>query len=148
MAKNRNSSSETKVLSTQLFLDDSVSVGGRVKAKGEVIKQQVEVFGRPPNMKCRIETFSRICHTFDERRTRWVNEMGFGGLLNIPMDMHLPRQLGYWLMSRIDPLVIGLHIIKICHHGLCISTSHLQSPLLIHLVLKILHARQSYVLKP
>ena len=55
-------------------------------------------------MNCRVETFSRICNTFDERRTRWVNEMGLGGLLKVPTDIHLPRQMGYWLMSRIDPL--------------------------------------------
>ncbi|XP_021727867.1 uncharacterized protein LOC110694984 isoform X2 [Chenopodium quinoa] len=53
-------------------------------------------------MNCRIESFGRICQSFDEQRQRWVREMGFGSLLNL-VDVHLPRQLAYWLMTRIDP---------------------------------------------
>ncbi|XP_021722289.1 uncharacterized protein LOC110689788 [Chenopodium quinoa] len=103
MAKNRENPLG-KAIRSEHFLDDSSSVGGQVKGMGEVIKKQGEVFGRPPNMNFRIETFSRICLTFDDRRTRWDNEMGLGGLLTVPTDIHLPRQLGYWLMTRIDPL--------------------------------------------
>ncbi|XP_021758410.1 uncharacterized protein LOC110723373 [Chenopodium quinoa] len=55
-------------------------------------------------MKCRIESFGRICQKFDDRRKRWVIEMGFGGLLHLAFDMHLPRMLSYWLMTRIDSI--------------------------------------------
>ncbi|XP_021759317.1 uncharacterized protein LOC110724216 [Chenopodium quinoa] len=58
----------------------------------------------PPSINCRIHSFGRICKKFEERRTRWVNEMGFGGILHLVSDMHLPRQLSYWIMTRIDPL--------------------------------------------
>ncbi|XP_021755390.1 uncharacterized protein LOC110720637 isoform X2 [Chenopodium quinoa] len=45
-----------------------------------------------------------ICQTFDERTTKWVKEMGFGGLLHLPSDLQLPRKLNYWLLSRVDPI--------------------------------------------
>ncbi|XP_021738418.1 uncharacterized protein LOC110704918 [Chenopodium quinoa] len=87
-----------------LFKDDSISEGGMMKAKGEVLKQQALLCGRPPNISCRVETFGRICQTFDERRKSWVTDMGFGGLLHFVSDMHLPRQLAYWIMTRIGPI--------------------------------------------
>ena len=55
-------------------------------------------------MGCRIESFGRICQKFDDRRRRWVCEMGFGSLLHLALDMHLPRQLAYWVMTRMDPI--------------------------------------------
>ncbi|XP_021730312.1 uncharacterized protein LOC110697247 isoform X2 [Chenopodium quinoa] len=55
-------------------------------------------------MSCRIESFGRICQKFDDRRRRWVCEMGFGSLLHLALDMHLPRQLAYWVMTRMDPI--------------------------------------------
>ncbi|XP_021735198.1 uncharacterized protein LOC110701900 [Chenopodium quinoa] len=93
-----------KSLSPEIFKDESLTIGGQVKARGQVLKTREEARSRPPNTTCRVETFGRICQTFDERRTLWVVEMGFGGLLHFAGDMHLPRQLSYWLMSCIDPL--------------------------------------------
>lgn len=55
-----------------------------------------------PNVICRVESFGKICGPFNERRKKWVREMGFGGLLYL-VNMHLPRALCYWLMTRIDP---------------------------------------------
>lgn len=31
-------------------------------------------------------------------------EIGFGGLLTLASGMHLPRQLAYWLLSRVNPI--------------------------------------------
>ncbi|XP_021765487.1 uncharacterized protein LOC110730013 [Chenopodium quinoa] len=87
-----------------LFMDDSLTLGGVVKAKGQVINQYSSAMRRPPNMTCRVESFGRICQKFDEQRKRWVCDMGFGGLLHFASHMHLPRQLAYWVMTRIDPI--------------------------------------------
>ncbi|XP_021769111.1 uncharacterized protein LOC110733378 isoform X1 [Chenopodium quinoa] len=91
-------------LNPDLFKDNRLSPGGVVKAAGRVLKEQSDSICRPPNMSCRIHYFGRICKKFDVKRTRWVTEMGFGGLLHLVSDMHLPRQLAYWIMTRIDPL--------------------------------------------
>ncbi|XP_021776156.1 uncharacterized protein LOC110739981 isoform X2 [Chenopodium quinoa] len=88
-----------------LFTDDTLSLGGYVKAKGQVINQYFAAMCRTPNMTCRVESFGRICQKFDERRKRWVCEMGFGGLLHFASHMHLPRQLlAYRIMTPIDPI--------------------------------------------
>ncbi|XP_021714741.1 uncharacterized protein LOC110682724 isoform X1 [Chenopodium quinoa] len=87
-----------------LFTDDSLSLGGFVKAKGQVINHYFAALRRPPNMTCRVQSIGRICQKFDERRKRWVCDMGFGGLLHFASHMHLPRQLAYWIMTRIDPI--------------------------------------------
>ena len=49
-----------------------------------------------------------MINVLDETRVMTVKGMGFGGLLGIKLNF-LPRQLCYWLMSRIahDALVIG-----------------------------------------
>ncbi|XP_021727186.1 uncharacterized protein LOC110694316 isoform X1 [Chenopodium quinoa] len=87
-----------------LFKENSISVGGLVKERSAVLMEHSASSCRPPNMNCRIESFGRICQKFDDRRRRWVYEMGFGGLLHFACNMHLPRQLAYWLMTRVDPL--------------------------------------------
>ncbi|XP_021723293.1 uncharacterized protein LOC110690724 isoform X2 [Chenopodium quinoa] len=92
-----------KKLSPAIFKDDSLTVGGEVKSKGEVLLQHLQNRCRPANTSCRIESFGIICNSFDDRRKRWVREMGFGGLLEIGGNMNLPRQLAYWLMTRVDP---------------------------------------------
>ena len=56
-----------------------------------------------PNVNCRVESFGLMCSKFDERRKRWVVEMGFGGLLYLA-GLQLPRTLCYWLMTRVDPI--------------------------------------------
>ncbi|XP_021713433.1 uncharacterized protein LOC110681586 [Chenopodium quinoa] len=89
--------------SAAVFKDDKLSIGGQVKSKGEVLKEYFLVRSKPPNLNCRVERFGRICQTFDSCRRQWVSEMGFGGLLYLSSGMHLPRKLGYWLMTRIDP---------------------------------------------
>ena len=61
-----------------------------------VIKQQ-------PNIVCRVEAFGRVVEHFDDRRRRWVVEMGFGGLLHM-VGLSLQRTLCYWLMTRVDPI--------------------------------------------
>uniref|UniRef100_A0A803LBD1 Uncharacterized protein n=1 Tax=Chenopodium quinoa TaxID=63459 RepID=A0A803LBD1_CHEQI len=94
---------DSKQVFQAMFKDDSLTVGGNIKAKGEVLKEFFKARSKPPNLNCRVESFARICQTFDSRR-RWVAEMGFGGLLYLSGDMHLPRQLGYWLVTRLDPI--------------------------------------------
>ncbi|XP_021743187.1 uncharacterized protein LOC110709277 [Chenopodium quinoa] len=91
-------------LHSTIFKDNRLSVGGQVKAKGEVLKYHSSSRTKAPNLTCRIESFGRICQKFDDRRKKWVGEMGFGGLLFLDSGMHLPRQLVYWLLSRIDPI--------------------------------------------
>ncbi|XP_021737667.1 uncharacterized protein LOC110704186 [Chenopodium quinoa] len=80
-------------------------VGGQVNQKTEALNPHV-CSGRTkaPNLTCRVESFGRICQKFDERRKRWVSEMGFSGLLHLASGMHMPRQLAYWLLSRVDPI--------------------------------------------
>lgn len=84
-----------KKLSPAIFKDDSLTVGGEVKSKGEVLLQHLKSRCRAANTSCQIESFGRICKSFDDRRNQWVREMGFGGLLKIGGDMNLPRQLAY-----------------------------------------------------
>ncbi|XP_021734964.1 uncharacterized protein LOC110701658 [Chenopodium quinoa] len=86
-----------------IFKDDSLSVGGEVKRRGEVLIQHLKARCRLANTSYRLESFGRLCQKLDDQRKRWVGEMGFTGLLKIGVDMNLPRQLAYWLMTRIDP---------------------------------------------
>ncbi|XP_021764218.1 uncharacterized protein LOC110728855 [Chenopodium quinoa] len=95
---------KTMHLYPELFKDDGLSYGGAVKGRAEVMAEHSKARSRPPNMSCRIESFGRICQKFDDRRRRWVCEMGFGSLLHLALDMHLPRQLAYWVMTRMDPI--------------------------------------------
>ncbi|XP_021752260.1 uncharacterized protein LOC110717799 isoform X2 [Chenopodium quinoa] len=95
---------KTMPLYPELFKDDGLSYGGAVKGRAEVMAEHSKARSRPPNMGCRIESFGRICQKFDDRRRRWVCEMGFGSLLHLALDMHLPRQLAYWVMTRMDPI--------------------------------------------
>ncbi|XP_021740751.1 uncharacterized protein LOC110707037 isoform X1 [Chenopodium quinoa] len=91
-----------KKLSPELIKDDSLTLGGCVKRKGEVLQRHAKATSRPANTSCRVESFGRICQKLDQQRKGWVCEMGFDGLLKIG-EINLPRQLAYWLMTRIDP---------------------------------------------
>ncbi|XP_021727891.1 uncharacterized protein LOC110695002 [Chenopodium quinoa] len=95
---------KTIELYSGIFKDDRLTYGGLVKARGEVMLELATGRRRPHNMSCQIDSFGRICQKFDDRRRRWVCEMGFGGILQLAFNMQLPRQLAYWLMTRIDPL--------------------------------------------
>ncbi|XP_021715741.1 uncharacterized protein LOC110683657 [Chenopodium quinoa] len=102
--RNEHCCGKTIELHPALFKDNSMSKGGVFKEKGQVLREHSRSICRPPSINCRIQSFGRICKKFDERRTRWVNEMAFGGILHLVSDMHVPRQLSYWIMTRIDPL--------------------------------------------
>ncbi|XP_021739821.1 uncharacterized protein LOC110706237 isoform X2 [Chenopodium quinoa] len=95
---------KTMPLYPELFKDDGLSYGGAVKGRAEVMAEHSKARSRPPNMSCHVESFGRICQKFDDRRRRWVCEMGFGSFLHLALDMHLPRQLSYWVMTRMDPI--------------------------------------------
>uniref|UniRef100_A0A803LU18 Ubiquitin-like protease family profile domain-containing protein n=1 Tax=Chenopodium quinoa TaxID=63459 RepID=A0A803LU18_CHEQI len=56
----------------------------KVLSKGEVLKTHHDNVGK----------------LFDSRRKQLVEQMGFGGLLELDMD-NIPRQFCYWLMSRV-----------------------------------------------
>ena len=58
--------------------------------------------GSQPNVNCRIEIFGKIVNSFDDRKRTWVHDMGFQGLLYLG-GKGLPRNLCYWLMTRVDP---------------------------------------------
>ncbi|XP_021758867.1 uncharacterized protein LOC110723800 isoform X2 [Chenopodium quinoa] len=56
-----------------------------------------------PRISCNVERFGKICQSFDDRRKRWVREMGFEGLLYL-VDKDLSKDLCYWLMTQINPI--------------------------------------------
>ena len=45
-----------------------------------------------PNVNCRVETLGVVCSKFDQKRKKWVIEMGFGGLMYLA-GLQLPRTL-------------------------------------------------------
>lgn len=73
-----------------------------MKSKGEVIATRV-ARGNQPHVNCRVENFGRLVSRFKSRKRRWVKEMGFYDLLWL-VDKKLPRQLCYWLMTKLDPV--------------------------------------------
>ena len=77
--------------------------GGTVKKRGCVLETQLRKCGRhPPNVNGRVETFGRMLAKFRQHEKKWVNEMGFGGLLWL-QGRGLPRNLCYWVMTLFDP---------------------------------------------
>ncbi|XP_021722345.1 uncharacterized protein LOC110689827 [Chenopodium quinoa] len=55
-----------------------------------------------PNVICRVDMFYlRVIKSLDKSRKEEVKLMGFGGLLELKLN-YLPRQLCYWIMSRIQ----------------------------------------------
>uniref|UniRef100_A0A803N4M9 Uncharacterized protein n=1 Tax=Chenopodium quinoa TaxID=63459 RepID=A0A803N4M9_CHEQI len=62
---------------------------------------------QPPNVTCRVDAWSKLINDLDPTIVEAVKAMRFGGLLEIKLNF-LPRQLCYWLMSRVvrDALVI------------------------------------------
>uniref|UniRef100_A0A803N6D2 Uncharacterized protein n=1 Tax=Chenopodium quinoa TaxID=63459 RepID=A0A803N6D2_CHEQI len=80
--------------------DNSKSVGGRLKEVGKVIEtfQQYEKISM--NVNCPLETFGRVLGKFDETKTQIVRDMGFGTLF-YAVGKRLPRQLAYWLCTRV-----------------------------------------------
>ncbi|XP_021715861.1 uncharacterized protein LOC110683763 [Chenopodium quinoa] len=84
-----------------VYTDNSKSVGGRLKEAGKVIEtfQQYEKISM--NVNCPLETFGRVLGKFDETKTRIVRDMGFGTLF-YAIGKRLPRQLAYWLCTRVD----------------------------------------------
>ncbi|KAL2905749.1 Protein translocase subunit SecA, partial [Bienertia sinuspersici] len=96
-------SKRTVAVSDDIYMDDSNCRGAVVKRAGQVLETLSMSLDRQPNINCRVETFGKMCDKFDDRRKRWVTQMGFGGLLYL-RKKHLPRSLCYWLMTRIDPI--------------------------------------------
>uniref|UniRef100_A0A803N7T1 Ubiquitin-like protease family profile domain-containing protein n=1 Tax=Chenopodium quinoa TaxID=63459 RepID=A0A803N7T1_CHEQI len=74
--------------------------GHKVLSKGEVLKTHHVNVGKYPNIVCRVESFCDSVKLFDSRRKQLVEQMGFGGLLELDMD-NIPRQFCYWLMARV-----------------------------------------------
>uniref|UniRef100_A0A803M9I7 Ubiquitin-like protease family profile domain-containing protein n=1 Tax=Chenopodium quinoa TaxID=63459 RepID=A0A803M9I7_CHEQI len=74
--------------------------GHKVLSKGEVLKTHHDNVGKYPNIVCRVESFCDSVKLFDSRRKQLVEQMGFGGLLELDMD-NIPRQFFYWLMARV-----------------------------------------------
>ncbi|XP_021726469.1 uncharacterized protein LOC110693632 [Chenopodium quinoa] len=107
-----SSSKKKKIGRTEVKIADpkfEISAGDRVRNKGLVIyTQKQRARNRPSNVICRVDAWSKMINELDETRVMAVKGMGFGGLLEIKLNF-LPRQLCYWLMSRIvrDALVIG-----------------------------------------
>ncbi|XP_021724811.1 uncharacterized protein LOC110692129 [Chenopodium quinoa] len=71
-----------------------------VRARGVVVKTQSRTTQKAPNLNG-VKAFGSIVHTFDDSRKKVVTEMGFGGLLKIPLT-YLPRKFAYWLLTRVD----------------------------------------------
>ncbi|KAL2943834.1 hypothetical protein RDABS01_032181 [Bienertia sinuspersici] len=99
----RRGVNQTVAVSDDIYMDDSNCRGGVVKRAGQALETLSMSLDRQPNINCRVERFGKICDMFDDRRKRWVTQMGFGGLLYL-RKKHLPRSLCYWLMTRIDPI--------------------------------------------
>ncbi|XP_056689511.1 uncharacterized protein [Spinacia oleracea] len=79
-----------------------MSRGEYAKFHGVVVATQRANCGRKqPSVICRTDAFSKIIAAFDESRRSCVRKMGFGGMLDLKISK-LPRQLCYWLMSRLD----------------------------------------------
>ncbi|XP_021755803.1 uncharacterized protein LOC110720990 [Chenopodium quinoa] len=83
---------------------NSKSRGDQVKEAAQVLKVRLKDYGNSHlRVHCHVKAFGKICKSFDERRKKWVRQMGFGGLLFL-MDSWLPMNLCYWLMTRMDPI--------------------------------------------
>ncbi|XP_056698326.1 uncharacterized protein [Spinacia oleracea] len=79
-----------------------MSRGEYAKFHGVVVATQRANCGRKqPSVICRTDAFSKIIAAFNESRRSCVRKMGFGGILDLKISK-LPRQLCYWLMSRLD----------------------------------------------
>ncbi|XP_056690626.1 protein bfr2-like [Spinacia oleracea] len=79
-----------------------MSRGEYAKFHSVVVATQRANCGRKqPSVICRTDAFSKIIAAFDESRRSCVRKMGFGGMLDLKISK-LPRQLCYWLMSRLD----------------------------------------------
>ncbi|XP_056690938.1 uncharacterized protein [Spinacia oleracea] len=66
-----------------------------------VATQRANCDRKQPSVICRTDAFSKIIAGFDDSRRACVQKMGFGGLLELKISK-LPRQLCYWLMTRLD----------------------------------------------
>ncbi|XP_021758868.1 uncharacterized protein LOC110723801 [Chenopodium quinoa] len=90
-------------LEGSLFKQNSKNRGNQVKEAAQVLKVRLNDNGNSQlRVHCRVNAFGKLCKSFDERRKKWVRQMGFGGLLFL-MDSWLPMNLCYWLMTRMDP---------------------------------------------
>ncbi|XP_021736040.1 uncharacterized protein LOC110702612 [Chenopodium quinoa] len=81
--------------------DNKLSEGGKMKENGKVIQRMKEELKRPENINCRVEDFGMILNEFCEKKRKIVEEMGFSGLFGL-VDRQLPRELCYWLATRVD----------------------------------------------
>uniref|UniRef100_A0A803M9J0 Uncharacterized protein n=1 Tax=Chenopodium quinoa TaxID=63459 RepID=A0A803M9J0_CHEQI len=78
------------------------SKGELVKARYDVVNIQARRCRKGPNVICRVDMFYlRVIKSLDKSRKEEVKLMGFGGLLELKLN-YLPRQLCYWIMSRIQ----------------------------------------------
>ncbi|XP_021764608.1 uncharacterized protein LOC110729198 [Chenopodium quinoa] len=84
-----------------VYRDNTLSEGGKMKQLGKVIERSKEERTRPENVNCRVEMFGMILNDFCYKKRKLVKEMGFAGLFGL-IDRRLPRELAYWLGTRVD----------------------------------------------
>jgi hypothetical protein len=65
--------------------------------------------GQTPNVRCSPERFLAAVHSFTPTQRQWVNEMGFGPLLEMQCQ-GVERRLCLWLMNRFNPATRELEI--------------------------------------
>uniref|UniRef100_A0A803MR83 Uncharacterized protein n=1 Tax=Chenopodium quinoa TaxID=63459 RepID=A0A803MR83_CHEQI len=90
-----------KKIDDAVYRDNKLSEGGKMKEEGKVIQRKKDELKRPENINCRVEDFGLILNEFCEKKRKIVQEMGFSGLFGL-VDRQLPRELCYWLVTRVD----------------------------------------------
>ncbi|XP_021724309.1 uncharacterized protein LOC110691680 [Chenopodium quinoa] len=73
--------------------------GEVAKEKGVVVKTQSRSTQKAPNLHG-VKAFATAVKKFDDSRMKLVIEMGFGGLLSIPLTF-VPQKFVYWLLTRV-----------------------------------------------
>uniref|UniRef100_A0A803MHU3 Ubiquitin-like protease family profile domain-containing protein n=1 Tax=Chenopodium quinoa TaxID=63459 RepID=A0A803MHU3_CHEQI len=73
-------------LSADVFRDNSLSGGGKMKELSKVIERCSMELKRPENVNCRVESFGATISKFDEDKRKLVKEMGFAGLSMVTID--------------------------------------------------------------
>lgn len=79
-----------------------LSEGGSVKEKNIVIQRRLK--DHPDlrfNINCRAATLGLVMGQFDETKRKWVADMGMERLFSL-VDRGLPRNLCYWIATRVD----------------------------------------------
>ncbi|XP_021737681.1 uncharacterized protein LOC110704194 [Chenopodium quinoa] len=86
----------TKALDPAVYVDNSKSLGGR-----KVIATYYQHKKTMSNVNCAMETLGRVVASFNPTKRRIVSDMGFGKLLYYA-GKSLPRNLSYWIATRVD----------------------------------------------